>query len=235
MQLYKVKKLTNKTSVFKSGGITVFMSLLCAIIIVFIQAIVSGVKYDCARVTIQSIADISIRSSFSEYNRELFDRYGLLYVDTTYKGVSTGGEGSFCNHILRYTDANISDSVSNLYSLKILSATLSEVQYASDNDYESLMHQIWLCMTKTKGYSPDIPEEVLLDEYIYLFISQDDISDMTFDEKKRLVVSTIENDMYDCYGYCFDFNYHLESACVTIFMEDNRTVYECTRYMSLAQ
>ena len=64
--------------------ITVYLSLSLTIILALILALLQGARTGAVRMKSELVMDIAMNSALGEYNRELFDRYGLLFIDTTY-------------------------------------------------------------------------------------------------------------------------------------------------------
>ena len=151
---------------YKRGEVTVFLSLICLVTIVFIGAIVSSAKIVAARNGIELLTKTAVTSAFSEYDKTLFDTFGLLFVDTTYKGICDGGDDSFSEHVTQYIDVNINDTLSKFLDINYLSISISDSEYADANYYYPLRQQIREYMTKSKGYSDDLDDEEMLDAYV---------------------------------------------------------------------
>lgn len=69
---------------WKKGEITVFLSLMLAILLFFFQACLASARFAFQRSQTQEALELAEYSILSEYHRELFDRYGLLYVELGY-------------------------------------------------------------------------------------------------------------------------------------------------------
>lgn len=208
MQEYKryinYKKLIENNK--RSGEITIFISLICVVLCGFILIIIKSARVSAVRNRIEMITDISLTSIFSEYNKDLFDVYGLLYIDSSYRGVCKGNEESVKNHFARYFDTNISERDERLYGLKYISSEITDEVLASDNEYESLYRQL----RSIPYYS--------------------DYSDNEIEE----VIFQIEKDMREESNSEFDFDNQIESLTVTVYVEDfSGKMYECKRSYSL--
>lgn len=68
----------------KRGEITVFLSLMLAVLLFFFQACLQSARFAFLRSQTQEALELAEYSILSEYHRELFERYGLLYVDLGY-------------------------------------------------------------------------------------------------------------------------------------------------------
>lgn len=75
------------------GGITVFLTLILSVLSGFIIALTGLTKRYIAKSEAVYAVDNAVRSCFAEYNRELFDRYHILLIDSSYKGYEKGGTG----------------------------------------------------------------------------------------------------------------------------------------------
>nr|WP_027870463.1 DUF5702 domain-containing protein [[Eubacterium] cellulosolvens] len=63
------------------AGITLYMSLVLLVMLSLIAAGFYSVRIAAGRVSMQMAAEEGLYSAFAGYDRELFDRYGLLFLD----------------------------------------------------------------------------------------------------------------------------------------------------------
>ncbi len=70
----------------KKGGVTVFLSLMLAVLLFFFQACLQSARVAFLRSQTQEALELAEYSILSEYHRELFERYGLIYVELGYGG-----------------------------------------------------------------------------------------------------------------------------------------------------
>lgn len=68
----------------KKGEVTVFLSLMMAVLLFFSQACLQSARLAFLRSQTQEALELAEYSVLSEYHRELFDRYGLIYVELGY-------------------------------------------------------------------------------------------------------------------------------------------------------
>ncbi len=66
------------------GYITVFLSLSIMIILSLVLALYQGARIGAVRMKTECVADIAMNSVLAEYDRELFEQYSLLLVDSSY-------------------------------------------------------------------------------------------------------------------------------------------------------
>lgn len=143
-----------------------FLSLICLVVCTFIGTVIKSAELASIRNQIEIISNISIKSSFSEYNKYLFDKYNLLFVDTSYKGVCDGGKASFSRHVSQYVDTNMDINGEKQTGFEFVSVEVENDTYATDNDYEMLFEQIKEYVINTKGLSQQCTDEALVDIYI---------------------------------------------------------------------
>jgi len=122
----------------KKAEITVFLSLLLSIICLLILAVFKSARWQSEKLLAEAVTDCSIKSAFSEYDVKIFEKYGLLYINTEYHG-ETGGDISFSDHVSAYIkESLLNTSHSTLFCLNLKSITVLSSEYASDNlDYLS--------------------------------------------------------------------------------------------------
>ena len=66
----------------RKGSITAFLSLLLGILLVLVSVCYTSVRMASSRTQILCGADIGLYSLFGQYDREIFDHYGLLLLDS---------------------------------------------------------------------------------------------------------------------------------------------------------
>lgn len=93
--------------IWKHGEITVFVSLMLAVLLFFFQAVFTSARYAMLRSRMEEALELAEYSVLSEYHRELLELYGLFYLDLSYGG---GAEDTdYLNQRLtEFIDANIS-------------------------------------------------------------------------------------------------------------------------------
>ncbi len=66
--------------------LTVYLSLMLPLLLSFFFTFLYGAKKSAMKMQIECVADIGLNAVLSEYNRELFSQYDLLFVDMSYGG-----------------------------------------------------------------------------------------------------------------------------------------------------
>ena len=118
MQPYKEQP--NKIQSYKKKAeITVFLSLIFLVVISFVFILIKSARVSYIRTRIEGSTLIALNSAVSEYNKMLFDKFNLLFVDTTYKGVLEGGDESFKEHFDKYFEINLYGGMSYALELRI--------------------------------------------------------------------------------------------------------------------
>lgn len=231
----------------KSAEITIFATLLFLVLTGFMSVIIKSSKENAVKLRVELLTEVSIKSSFYEYNKMLYDKYGLMYVDTTYKGELDGGDDSFLSHVARYFDANLSAAGTDIYNIELVSTDLTNPVYASDNSHKSVKDQIRKYMIYGAGYEETLSDREILEGYIslkmnsdfynaYFDINEENLSDtyIFYSDLLDATISEITKDLTENYSEYFDFANHIEKGIVTVYArENNERIYECSRYYSL--
>lgn len=110
----------------KRGGITIFLTLILSVISAFIitLAVISG-RYISKSEAVYAM-DNAVRSCFAEYNRELYDRYHILLIDSSYKGYEKGKD-RIEDHFAMYLENGISEN-------ELCRAQISEEENAAESN-----------------------------------------------------------------------------------------------------
>ncbi len=109
----------------RKGGITVFLALMLSVVSAFILLITQTVRVYMSKCEAVYAVDNAVRSCFAEYNRELFERFHILLLDSSYKGAE-GGEEYTEGHFRTYLENSMSvNDTGSMY-------TGFEGSYASD-------------------------------------------------------------------------------------------------------
>ena len=112
----------------KQGGeISVFLALMLSVISMLIIMLARSVRgYVSKSETILAV-DGAVRSCFAEYNRELFERFHVLLIDSSYKG-ENGGIGKVAEHFKMYIEGSVTQNL-------IESAGIGDRTVSCDEDY----------------------------------------------------------------------------------------------------
>ena len=72
------------------GAVSIYLTLMMAVMIPLLITMIESARVNAIKLRLECAADLSMDSVLAEYNKALFDRYDLLFVDTMYDG----GNGS---------------------------------------------------------------------------------------------------------------------------------------------
>lgn len=118
--------------------ITVFLSLICASVCAFILIVINSAKIHSEKFQAEALTDLAIRSAFSEYNKDLFNEYGILLVDTSYHG-EVGMDESFAKHVEDYIDVSLQNiNTSRINDLHIETVEVIESKYIDDDELTNI-------------------------------------------------------------------------------------------------
>ena len=125
----------------RKGSVTIFLALMLSVISAFVFVLVSSVRTCVAKCESASATDLAIRSCFAEYNRELFDRFHILLIDSSYKGEENGID-RVAGHFSTYLKSSISGS-----ELMNMNVTSGQDEPDANMDY---MYRSAVCYAKKK-------------------------------------------------------------------------------------
>lgn len=130
------------------GYITVFLSLSIMIILSLVLALYQGARIGAVRMKTECVSDIALNSVLAEYNRALYEQYGLLMVDTSY-GTSSPSITNMEEHLRIYAEKNFertkAGGILNAQTMTAMyckEVRISGYSVATDNDGAVLNRQI---------------------------------------------------------------------------------------------
>ncbi len=130
------------------GYITVFLSLSIMIILSLVLALYQGARIGAVRMKTECVADIAMNSVLAEYNRELYEQYGLLMVDTSY-GTGNPSIKNLEDHLRHYAENNFERSTAGgilnaqtMTAMYCKNVKISGYSVATDNNGAVLNRQI---------------------------------------------------------------------------------------------
>lgn len=129
----------------RRGYMTVYLALTLAVMVSFVLALVEGARTSATRMRALCVADMGINSVLSEFNKELFEQYDLLFTDMTYGGGS-GGIEAVRSHLKYYLTMNLDESTPemarDLLGMRLDDAMIEEYALATDNFAEAVRRQV---------------------------------------------------------------------------------------------
>ena len=88
------------------GAVSIYLTLMMAVLIPLLVTMIESARVNAIKLRLECAADLSMDSVLAEYNKALFDRYDLLFVDTMYDG-GNGSMDKMLDHLDGYLEYNI--------------------------------------------------------------------------------------------------------------------------------
>ncbi|WP_197029587.1 DUF5702 domain-containing protein [Butyrivibrio sp. AE3004] len=127
---------------------TVYLSLSMTIIMSLILALLQSARISAVKMKTELTVDIAMNSVLGEYNRELFRKYGLLFIDTSY-GNENSSVMNTREHLSNYFSKNFEITPigkltqrSTLIPAKLSNVDITGYSLASDGKGAVLRRQI---------------------------------------------------------------------------------------------
>lgn len=144
---------------YKTGYITVYLSLTVGILLSFLFTLIEGARMKTIQFQIECVTDIGLNSIFAEYNREMLEQYDLLFIDSSY-GLSNPTPDRTKSHLIQYMNLNFNppgknaiEQYKDLTALNADNARLDKISFASDDCGKVMEYQIQQLIKDTKGLS----------------------------------------------------------------------------------
>lgn len=87
--------------------LTVYLALVMSLLLSFCLALIEGVRSNAIRLEAECVADVAMNSVLAEYHRELFRRYNLFAIDSSY-GTPYSSKSNTEYHLQKYIERNLS-------------------------------------------------------------------------------------------------------------------------------
>lgn len=119
------------------GVITVYLTLVFGILAGLILAGLKEVRYSALKLHGDCLLDLSLFSAFGEYRRDLFEKYAIFGIDTSY-GTETASFHYTEEHMLNYARKNVEMPggsklyAKDLYGIQIPMVELQQVELLTD-------------------------------------------------------------------------------------------------------
>lgn len=121
---------------YLSASVSVFLSLVLAGFLTFCIALTDAVAVNTLRTETEIATDATGWSLLGEYNRELYRRYDLLFVDSGYNSGLPGASRTE-ERARTYLEANLEDE--SLLNIRIDNVVLTSVTFAGDDGLNPLV------------------------------------------------------------------------------------------------
>ena len=132
-RLYRRQKINTV-----KGEITVFLSLVLAVLTGLICVLIESARLQLVRMNVEGVMDAGLNSCFAEYDQELYKRYDLLFIDSSYRGEYSAGVDNVARHLSQYMTANADYSdtgaAGEWYRETVGDSQAESYVFASDDD-----------------------------------------------------------------------------------------------------
>ena len=192
MCLMKLQRKSKRSP--DKGEITIYLSLVFALILSLLLSVITASRGAALQVAFECGVESSLLSTFGEYNRELFDKYDVFFVDMSYMSNSPDSL-NLEDKMERYLSDNLHPEndeklffVSDFLDVDEVHVSLTEYELASDSFGKPFADQAVNYMKNLIGV-PRIEE-------ISSFISLTDtynIKSEVFEEKKEDLLTQIND------------------------------------------
>ena len=134
----------------KNGEITVFLTLMLSVISAFYISLSSLAQKYVSKSEAQYAVECAVRSCFAEYNRELFEEYQILLIDSSFR-TAEGGLDRVEDHFMMYLDNSITANTVCAVSVSVNDGAVSAREKYGIT-YEVIKH---MRENGSPGFDPD--------------------------------------------------------------------------------
>lgn len=128
----------------RKGSVTIFLTLLMTIFLILCLVLLEGVRVYFLRVNALQAMELAEFSALSEYQKELFEHYGLFFLELDYEQGSERTE-VLENRLRKYLDSNTEEIQTESLSVK-------NICRATDAEGSSFFEQAAEVMKLQSGY-----------------------------------------------------------------------------------
>ncbi|MDO5154361.1 MAG: DUF5702 domain-containing protein [Eubacteriales bacterium] len=121
------------------GQTTVLFSLIISVLLLFTLTALEVGRVYMSHVKVASVIQSTKLSIMADYNRELFERYHLLFADYTY---GTGSEAVLEEKIEDYIVCSLKEEKGNIYTFNVEDIQLIDEENVLDKNMKRLKEQI---------------------------------------------------------------------------------------------
>ena len=141
----------------KNGSISVYLSLTLCVMLSLIFVCMDAARLSCGRAAAGCALEESLFSEFANYDKALYKKYGLMFIDGGY-----GGSSLQIGSIMHDITDNVEDILypgllitgktpGELYRISIDDSSVTGYQLASDEDFSPLITEICELMKQKSG------------------------------------------------------------------------------------
>ena len=129
------------------GAISVWLLLVFGVVLSLLVTLINSTRSASIQLQLECAMDMGLYSVFAEYNRAVYDRFGLFFIDTTY-GTDTSSYHYTENHLLDYIEYNLEPDkdmtvlgLTDLYKIQTNLVKFTQIELATDDGYMSMKQQ----------------------------------------------------------------------------------------------
>lgn len=178
----------------KNAQITVYLTLIFTLILSVFLSAFEAVRGSHLRIRMENAVQTAIHSAFGEYHRELFERYGLLFIDTSYMS-ATPDYRKVEERLEEYLEYNLKPEeeqtllfARDWYGVEDYNVSLTNIRLATDNWGGVFRQQAVDYMQSYVG--GDIIEEV---QNLLVIVEEYELDSGKFEEYHREAVKKEES------------------------------------------
>ena len=141
----------------KKGSVTVYLCLVLCVFVSLIYTVLDSARYSCGRALVSLAAEEGLFSLFGEYDRILYEDYGLLVLDGGY-GESGLKAGVLLEEAAAYMEKNVMPKnaaggllSSDLFRIDMDEKAVTGYVLATDSSCEPIRQQIHALMIQKTG------------------------------------------------------------------------------------
>ncbi len=131
----------------KSAQITIYLTLIFTIILSVFLSAFEAARGGYLKIRMETAVQTAIHSTFGEYHKVMYERYGLLFVDTSYM-TEEPEVGKLEERLAMYLKYNLQPEeeqallfARDWYGVEETAVALTNIRLATDNDGEVLKQQ----------------------------------------------------------------------------------------------
>lgn len=133
----------------EKGSITIFLSLVILVLVSIISQVLQEAVFQADRIKAASAMELSLHAVLGEYNREVLENYGLIFLESSNK------EGKFqkeelISRIDYYLCKNIEEQ-SGMLKMEIGEESLKELSFITDQEGQGFYEEV------VKAYKMKLP------------------------------------------------------------------------------
>lgn len=149
-----------------------FLAMLIGVMSMFVVTLIRGIKQSAYKSEITMATDAAIRSCFAEYNERLFNEYGIMCIDTSYK-LSQTSIDELSNHLSVYLEENLKNSSAySLGDIRVREVKISNIKTIND-EKDTTINKLRQNSNMQEFIINQLSEEVIEDDEVVNIVNED--------------------------------------------------------------